>query len=141
VYVCVYVYVDVCMFYLSCDSSISEFQKCLCRYVCMCVCGYVCVYVCMFHFSCDSSISEFQKCLRRYVCVYVCMYVCFISHATARYQNFRNVCADMCVCVCVCVCMCVCVYVLSLMHQFDIRISEMFEQVYICLYVIMYVCM
>jgi hypothetical protein len=47
-YVCIYIYMYVCMYVC----------VCIYMYVCMCVCVCVCVYVCM------------------YVCLFVCLFVC-----------------------------------------------------------------
>lgn len=90
VYVCVYLYMFMCMHVCVCVYMFMCVFVCICVYICLCLCVCVCtyfyVYVCMFVVC---------------VCVCVCMFV--------------YMCVCLCGCMCVYVrCVCMCMYMFML---------------------------
>ena len=94
---CVYMYMCVCVFVYVCVYLCMCVPLGVCVFVCVCVCVFVpyvcvCVFVCVYLWVCV------RMCVRLYVCMCMCVYV----HVF--------VCVCVCVRLCVCVFVCVCVY-------------------------------
>src|SRR6218665_2764183 len=115
-YVCVFVYLWICL------------CTCVCLYMCLCLCGYVCVCVYVFVYLWVRFVPVYVFvylwiCLCTCVCLYMCLcylWICFVPVHLFVYLWIclcTFVCLYMCLCICgyVCVpvyaCICVCVSV------------------------------
>ncbi len=122
-YVCVYVWIDVCneahtKRLVTCATGWG-ILFCFCACVYLCVCVYACMRVC-------HGVQSILWCMQHYrihicMCMYICMYVCMYQYTKQSVCNVCNTCEDiilflslslsLSVCVCACMaCMHVCAY-------------------------------